>query len=193
MDPPQQLEEMTMNKALIAGIAAGTLLLAAPLAVVAQAPSVPERSGVNATLGVAPSTQDFVTKAAISGMAEIESSKLAVAKGDAKDKAFAERMIKDHTEASNELKQLVTSGKVKVNLPTTMDSAHQSEVDRLKGLNGAEFKKAYDEMQVAAHKDAVSLFERYAKSGDNADLKAFAAKTLPKLQMHLKMAEDLRK
>ena len=46
-------------------------------------------------------------------------------------------------------------------------------------------------MQLAAHKDAVSLFERYAKGGDNATLKAFAAKTLPHLREHLKMAEDL--
>jgi len=48
-------------------------------------------------------------------------------------------------------------------------------------------------MQVSAHKDAVSLFERYSKESDNAELKAFAAKTLPYLQMHLKMAQDLAK
>ncbi len=163
-----------MHQKIISGIAGAAMLAGAPLTGAAQTPSVPERSGANATIGVAPSTQDFVTKAAISDMAEIESSKLAVAKGDAKDKAFAEKMIKDHTETSNELKQLVTSGKVKVNLPTAMDTAHQSNIDKLKGLSGAEFKKAYDGMQVSAHKDAVALFERYAKSGDNADLKAFA-------------------
>jgi putative membrane protein len=48
-------------------------------------------------------------------------------------------------------------------------------------------------MQVSAHKDAVSLFERYAKGGENADLKAFAAKTLPHLREHLKMAQDLNR
>ena len=48
-------------------------------------------------------------------------------------------------------------------------------------------------MQIAAHKDAVSLFERYGKEGDNAELKAFANKTLPHLQMHLKMAQELMK
>lgn len=63
----------------------------------------------------------------------------------------------------------------------------------LKALSGASFAKAYDDMQVAAHKDAVSLFERYANGGENAELKAFAAKTLPHLQMHLKMAKDLQK
>jgi putative membrane protein len=47
-------------------------------------------------------------------------------------------------------------------------------------------------MQVDAHENAVSLFERYAKGGDNAELKAFAAKQLPHLQEHLRMAKDLR-
>jgi hypothetical protein len=44
-------------------------------------------------------------------------------------------------------------------------------------------------MQVDAHKDAVDLFERYAKSGDNKDLRSFAAKHLPHLREHLKMAQ----
>ncbi len=182
-----------MARMILGGLAAALLVSNAPMMAAAQTPSMPERTGVNSTLGVAPSTQDFVTRAAISDMAEIESSKLAMAKTDGKTKAFAEKMIKDHTETSStELKGLVTGGKVKANLPGAMDSAHQSKIDKLKGLSGASFNKEYDDMQVAAHKDAVSLFERYAKSGDNADLKAFAAKTLPHLEMHLKMAEDLK-
>jgi putative membrane protein len=48
-------------------------------------------------------------------------------------------------------------------------------------------------MQVSAHKDAVSLFERYAKGGDNAKLKDWAGKTLPALRHHLQMAEDMNK
>jgi putative membrane protein len=87
---------------------------------------------------------------------------------------------------------LVSSGKVKVDLPMAMDKSHQSKLDKLSALTGADFTKEYESMQVSAHKDAVSLFERYSKGGDNADLKAFAAKYLPHLQEHLKMAEALR-
>ena len=86
--------------------------------------SVPEKTGVNSTLGISSSTQDFVTEAANSDMLEIESSKLVAAKSDTKDKAFADQMIKDHTATSAELKSLVTSGKVQVNLPAGMDKAH---------------------------------------------------------------------
>jgi putative membrane protein len=155
------------------------------------AQSLGEKSGINTIIGVAPKTQDFVTIAAVSDMFEIESSKLATQRGDASSKAFATKMIADHTQTSNELKSLVSSGQDKAELPTEMDSTHRSKLERLQGLNGAAFDAQYDSDQLSAHKDAVSLFERYAKGGEDASLKAFAAKTLPHLQEHLKMAEDL--
>ena len=171
------------------------LLLAAAFALfayAANAQGVGEKTGVNSAFGVSPSTQDFVTQAAVSDMFEIESSKLAQQRADAKSKEFAAKMIKDHTETSTELKGLVASGKVKATIPTALDSSHQSKLDKLKGLNGADFDRQYDDMQRAGHKDAVSLFERYAKGGDNADLKAFASKHLPHLQEHQKLADDLK-
>jgi len=69
-------------------------------------------------------------------------------------------------------------------LALTATSAHA-----LKGLNGADFDREYDSMQLARHKDAASLFERYAKGGENGNLKAFAAKHLPHLQEHLRLAK----
>jgi len=176
-----------MRKILTTGAAVFFLTLPA------YAQSVSEKTGVNSALGVAPSTQDFVTEAANSDMLEIQSSQLVGTKSDTKDKAFADKMITDHTQTATELKGLVTSGKVKVDLPSAMDSAHQQKLDKLKGLNGKDFSSAYEDMQVSAHKDAVSLFERYAKSGSNEDLKTWAGKTLPHLQEHLKMAQDLDK
>ena len=171
----------------ILATAAVALCVATPV----FAQSVPEKIGVNATLGISPSTQDFVTEAANSDMLEIESSKLVAAEGDARDKAFADQMIKNHTATSAELKALVISGKVAAELPAALDKAAGAKLDKLNSLSGADFIKAYEDMQLAAHKDAVSLFERYAKGGDNATLQAFAAKTLPHLREHLKMAEDL--
>jgi putative membrane protein len=171
-------------------IAAGALTLACTVPAFAQ--SLGEKTGVNSTLGITPKTQDFVTEAAQSDMLEIEASKLVALKSDAKNKAFADQMIKDHTQTSTELKGLV-GGKVKASLPTAMDKAQQDKLDKLKKLDGKDFVKAYEDMQVSAHKDAVSLFERYAKGGENADLKNWAAKTLPHLQGHLKMAQDLAK
>jgi putative membrane protein len=170
-------------------IAAAFLLIAAP----ALAQSVGEKTGVNSMLGVSPSTADFVKEVAISDMFEIEASKLAQQKGNAAEKSFAAQMVTDHGKTSSELKEMVSSGKVEVQLPAALDSSHQSKLDKLKGASGADFSSEFDSMQVSAHKDAVDLFERYAKGGDNAALKAWADKTLPALRHHLEMAQNLEK
>lgn len=158
----------------------------------ASAQSVGEKTGVNSTLGISPSTPDFVKQVAISDMFEIQSNKLAQEKGLAADKTFAAKMVTDHTNTSTELKALVSSGKVKVEIPAALDSAHQSKLDKLKALNGTDFVSNYRSTQVDAHKDAVDLFERYAKGGDNGDLKNWAQNTLPALKHHLEMAQGLK-
>jgi putative membrane protein len=159
----------------------------------AMAQSLGEKTGVNSLTGTAPSTQDFVTEAAVSDMFEIESSKLAQTKAqDASIKTFAGKMIEDHTKTSTELKALVSDGKVQAKPPAEMDSAHKSKLDRLGKLEGKDFDKQYASDQQSAHKDAVSLFDRYAKGGDNADLKAWAGTTEPHLKMHLDMANGLK-
>ena len=100
-------------------------------------------------------------------------------------------MVKDHTQTSVELESLVDSGKVKAQLPTALDSEHLRKLDDLKAKSGKEFDAAYDQMQREAHEQAVALFEQYARAADNADLKAWASKTLPHLREHLAMAKRL--
>lgn len=63
----------------------------------------------------------------------------------------------------------------------------------LKSMKSDEFTKKYHSGQVDAHEDAVDLFKRYGDEGEQADLKAWAAKTLPTLQHHLVMAKELNK
>jgi putative membrane protein len=178
-----------------ASIFAAGLIAAGILAAPAYAQSVGEKTGVNSALGITPSTPDFVRQAAMSDMFEIQSSQLAEQKAsDAPTKSFAQKMVTDHTKTSSEVKSMVSSGKLKgVELPTDMAPSQKSMLDKLKGLNGNDFAKQYHSDQVSAHKDAVSLFERYGKGGDNEELKAWANKTLPDLQGHLKMAQDLDK
>jgi putative membrane protein len=100
-------------------------------------------------------------------------------------------MVKDHQQTSAELKSLVEGGKLNVTLPTALDDEHQKKLDELKAKSGKDFDSAYDHMQMQAHEEAVALFERYARDGDNPDLKAWAAKTLPHLKEHLTMAKHL--
>jgi putative membrane protein len=159
-------------------------------AVFAQSPSGQPDKPTAQSQG-APSTADFVKTAAISDMFEIQSSKLALEKKARDERHFAERMIHDHTETTDQLQHLVNSGQVKVPLPAALDTQHEQMLDKLRGENGANFDKDYDQAQLAGHKEAVALFESYAANGDNAALKRWAAATLSHLRDHLAMAEKL--
>jgi len=163
------------------------VLLATP----ATAQSVGEKTGINSTLGISPATEDFVKQAAISDMFEIQSSQLARERGNAAEKSLAATMIKDHEKTTSDLKSMVSVGAVSITLTTALDSSHQSKIDKLKSLKGADFSSRYESDQVSGHKDAVSLFERYAKGGDHPKLKEWADKMLPTLRHHLEMAQGL--
>ncbi|KAB1075502.1 DUF4142 domain-containing protein [Methylobacterium planeticum] len=185
---------MKLHALVVACLLGGTQILAqSVLTRSALAQSLGEKSGLNALVGTSPSTPDFVKEAAISDLFEIQSSRLAAERSDDATKTFAKQMIADHEKTSSAMKAMVQGGKVQATLPTALDSTHQSKLDTLKGLQGKDFTKQYHDDQVKAHKDAVDLFGRYARGGDNPDLKAWAAKTQPALDHHLKLAQELDK
>jgi putative membrane protein len=130
----------------------------------------------------------FMTQAASSGMAEVELGRLAAERASSADvKAFAQKMVDDHTKANGELKALAaTKG---VTLPAAPDPKHRGMHEKLAAQKGPAFDKEYMAGQVKAHQEAVTLFEREAASGMDPETKAWAAKTLPQLREHLKMAQ----
>jgi putative membrane protein len=176
-------------KKFVISVAAASLLLCSPT----FAQSVGEKTGVNSALDISPTTADFVKEAATSDMLEIAAAKIAEGKGDVEEKKFAAQMITDHTKTSSDLKGLVDNGDVKAEIPAALDDSSQKKLDKLRDAKPSEFAGEYDPMQVSAHKDAVSLFERFSKSGDNPKLKDWAGKTLPTLQHHLEMAQEMNK
>jgi putative membrane protein len=180
-----------MKKTMLVTLCALIALPAFAQSTMDKAKTLGEESGVNSVIGVTPTTPDFVTDAAISDMFEIKASRLAEQRSDAPTKGFAKQMVTDHEKTSKELKAL--AGQASTVIPITLDSAHQKMLDELTALNGADFTKKYHSQQVSAHKDAVSLFDRYSKGGDNTALKTWAATTLPTLQHHLDMAQALDK
>ena len=132
----------------------------------------------------------FVEKAAIGGMTEVRAGTVAKDKAtNSAVKDFAAHMVTDHTKANAELTSAAAAKGVTT--PGTIDKAHQKDVDKMSKLSGADFDRAFMKQMVADHKTTVSLFEKEAKSGKDADLQAWAGKTLPTLQEHLKMAQEL--
>ncbi|WP_247305571.1 DUF4142 domain-containing protein [Bradyrhizobium sp. 61] len=147
---------------------------------------------MNSALGIAPKTEDFIKEAAMSDMTEIEAAKIAQQKSNADEKRFAEMMVTYRTKTSGELKSMVPDN-LKAAIPASLDDASQKKIKKLRDAKPEDFASEYDPMQVSAHKDAVSLFERYANAGDDAKLKDWAGNTLPALKHHLEMAQTLDK
>lgn len=132
----------------------------------------------------------FMNEAAPGGMAEVELGKLAAAKAEnAEVKAFAQKMVDDHSRAGDELKQL--AAQKKVILPPDVMPKHKEIMDKLSKLNGADFDKEYVKAMVADHEKDVAAFENVSKTAVDADVKAFATKTLPTLKMHLEMIKAM--
>ena len=131
-----------------------------------------------------------MNSAAIGGMAEVELGKLGVANATSSDvKQFAQRMVDDHSKANDELKAL--AGQKSVTLPAEVDAKHKAVHDKLAKAKGPAFDAAFMSQMVSDHQAAVALFQRESKSGQDAETKAWAAKTLPTLQEHLKMAKEV--
>lgn len=134
--------------------------------------------------------KDFATKAAQAGMAEIAAGQTAQTKGQsAAVKSFGKRMVADHTKAADELKKIAS--KEGVELPSSPAADQTAAGQKLDGMQGAEFDKAYSEQMVKDHEEAVALFKSEASSGGDPAFKSFAQKTLPTLEQHLKMAQAL--
>lgn len=134
----------------------------------------------------------FVLKASESDMTEIHLGKLASKQGDSPAvREFAARMVKDHTKSSAEL--TTVAAKQGFSLAKEISSEHKQACDKLSKMAGAEFDRNYITGQVKAHREAVKLFKNQVKSGQDADLRAFANKTLPVIEEHLKMAQDIAK
>jgi putative membrane protein len=140
----------------------------------------------------AASDASFVKQATEGGMAEVAKGKLAAEKASHDGvKQFGQKMVDDHTKAGDELKS-IARGK-NISLPgDTPRPPMQALLAKLEKLEGAAFDRAYVDDQIRDHEKTIALFEREAKTGKDADLKAFAEKTLPTLKEHLSMVRDLK-
>ncbi|WP_167525312.1 DUF4142 domain-containing protein [Roseomonas genomospecies 6] len=143
-------------------------------------------TGASSTLSVA--DQSFLAQAAYGGFGEVALGTLAQRQGSSSTvRELGRRIAADHTQANQELARLAQSKGVSP--PTAPDPGRQAVADALASLRGAEFDRQYLQQQLADHEVSIALFNAQAQGGTDPDIRAFAAKWLPGLQMH---ARDLR-
>lgn len=136
---------------------------------------------------------EFMTKSASSSMMAVEASKLAQQKAtNPQVKEYANMVVNDHTALNKEMRELATSKNI--TMPDSMSNDHMDHVRELNDKTGADFDKAYMDRMVSAHEDDVERFEDVAEDADyeDAEVKAFASKTVTKLRQHLERAKQIR-
>lgn len=133
---------------------------------------------------VSEDASDFMTKAASGGMLEVQLGQMAQQKAvNQRVKDYGLMMIRDHTKGNDELKALATQKGISI--PQTLSDDHQKHVDDLAKQNGNDFDKAYMDLMQSDHKEDIDEYKDASEKVEDADIKAFATKTVPMLQMHL--------
>jgi putative membrane protein len=139
---------------------------------------------------VASADKTFAEKAAQGGLTEVKLGQLAQEKSsNPKIKDFGDKLVRDHTKANDELKQIAAEKGVK--LPGDLSAEQKQHYAKLDKLNGAAFDKAFIDHMVNDHQKDIGEFQKEAGSGKDAAIKEFAGSTLPTLKEHLKIAQDL--
>ncbi len=140
---------------------------------------------------VATVDKDFAVKTAQGGRLEVELAALAEKKtANDKVRSLATTIHTDHDRANAELQAIAR--RKGIALETAESSEGMALRTKLSGLSGDAFDRAYVDAMVDDHQTDIAAFERYAKEGQDPDLKAFAAKTVPTLRTHLNLAQAAR-
>jgi putative membrane protein len=132
--------------------------------------------------------KSFISKAMKDGATEVELGKLAAQNAQSAEvKQFGQRMTDDHSKAGDELQAIAS----KLGYTPKNAGPDKGDVKKFSKMKTDKFDREYAKHMVKDHEKAVKLFEKEAQKGESEDLKAFASKTLPTLQEHLKMAKDI--
>jgi len=157
-----------------------------------SAPGTPGSMNTMPTQTNMVSDSDFAKDAAEGGLAEVKMGELAQEKGTTDAvRDFGKKMVEDHTQANDKLKEVASQQNIK--LPAKLDKHDQRVYDKLSQLSGEQFDRAYARDMVRDHKNDVAAFQQEANSGQNDQIKGFASQTLPTLQEHLKLAQQMQK
>ncbi|PWT71851.1 MAG: DUF305 domain-containing protein [Bacteroidetes bacterium] len=144
------------------------------------------------TKPVAKDASDFAMNAAVGGMLEVESGKLASRRAvNPRVKEFGQMMVKDHSAANEKLKSLAST--LNIALPDSVSADDRKQITKLALKKGKDFDKAYMNMMVNDHEKDVAEFRKAADNLSDSTIKDFATRTLPTLEMHLDSAKAIAK
>lgn len=133
--------------------------------------------------------RNFAEHAMAGGMMEVQLGKLADQRA-AHDgvKRFGQRMVTDHSKANQQLSEI--GAQLGLAPPSELPREQSRTVEKLAGLSGAEFDRAYMAAMIDDHKKDIGEFRKQADKGENPRLREFAQDNVAILEQHLRLAED---
>ena len=169
------------------------ILIATLLLCATGSASMAQDTATSPQSSAAAKAKEFVEKAGTSGLAEVEMGELGAQKArNGEVKAFAKRMVADHTKANQELLTAIKGKGMQV--PSSRTDTHKAMMEKFRQQDaGKNFDRAYMEQMVEDHKADVELFETAADDeGLDINLRGYAKRTLPTLRDHLKQAQTIQ-
>jgi putative membrane protein len=138
-----------------------------------------------------PAEQDFMIKAALGNVAEIDAARLAMSKSHNDDVTdFANMIVSDHSSALEDLTDLMKAKGV--SQPRSLSPEAKMDIEKLTALSGPEFDREFTNMMVADHQKAVEMFSDQLNIIQSPDVRKYIEDVLPKMEMHLEKAERLQ-
>lgn len=132
---------------------------------------------------------EFAVEAADASLMEIQLGELAQTNASSDDvKAFAQQLVSDHKAASLELAALAQQKGI--TLPASLSEKCQKKYNDLSTKSGKDFDRAYMDLMVKDHKDAVDAFKKEAEKGEDTELRTWASGKVATLESHLEMAKQ---
>jgi putative membrane protein len=145
----------------------------------------------NVNVSVSTADQEFLDKALLNGLLQVQTSGIVITQSQNQEvKAFAQKMITDHSKANKEIRELGREKSVALTGGTSVEQ--QKEMMELSKLTGTAFDKEYVRRMVANHEKDVAAYQKQIDTGTDEALKKFAVETLPTLKMHLEMIKDIQ-
>lgn len=137
----------------------------------------------------------FVHEAAVGDAYEILAGELAAKRARKEEvRAFAAKMIVDHTASTHQLRAALEMNETRgvAPPPTKLDARRQKMLEHLKEAPDDSFDATYLDQQLLAHKETATLLSHFLDNGDNPQLCSFAAGGLPVVERHLEAVERLK-
>ncbi len=110
---------------------------------------------------------------------------------------YGSTLVRDHTKADQDVTALASRMSVDLEAKKA-DSMHrekqqvmQSKIDQLKKMSGKDFDRAFAQMMVNGHRQAIEMVKDARGTVQNAELKSLLDRLLPVLQKHEDMANDI--